>query len=244
MIPLSGDETVRRVFPVFFLLLGLGCVCVCVRPVGTKQEVWVGRPSSLNKYTFPRERQWTIKLLPLVLFPAPSPPSSFVLFSTPSPSSVFSSGEDIHRTDRAHLLKKQPKRVLLAGSRVSVALPFSRLSLSFNGGRAIRVFRVNVCGPLRGRAERAFFFVFLHSHFDAYNGVVGGLRLDETERGIGENGMEGGKADELCLGGSRTPDRKASWSDLFGAIYTFRFTDGFDYGGFRLGVLIVGSRLN
>ena len=106
------------------------------------------------------------------------------------------------------------------------------------------MFRVNVCGPLRGRAERAFFFVFLHSHFDAYNGVVGGLRLDETERGIGENGMEGGKADELCLGGSRTPDRKASWSDLFGAIYTFRFTDGFDYGGFRLGVLIVGSRLN
>ena len=165
MIPLSGDETVRRVFPVFFLLLGLGCVCVCVRPVGTKQEVWVGRPSSLNKYTFPRERQWTIKLLPLVLFPAPSPPSSFVLFSTSFFFFVFlSSGEDIHRTDRAHLLKKQPKRVLLAGSRVSVALPFSRLSLSFNGGRAIRVFRVNVCGPLRGRAERALFFWCFYTH--------------------------------------------------------------------------------
>ena len=174
MIPPSGDETVRRVISgLLFFLLGLGCVCVCVRPVGTKQEVWVGRPSSLNKYTFPRERQWTIKLLPLVLFPAPSPPSSFVLFSTPSPSSVFSSGEDIHRTDRAHLLKKQPKRVLLAGSRVSVALPFSRLSLSFNGGRAIRVFRVNVCGPLRGRAERAFFLCFYTHTLMRTTGLLG-----------------------------------------------------------------------
>lgn len=71
----------------------------------------------------------------------------------------------------------------------------------------------------KGTSREGFFFVFLHSHFDAYNGVVGGLRLDETERGIGENGMEGGKADELCLGARGRPIGKPR-----GLICSERFT--------------------